>query len=899
MFVSVFLAKGTYPPFGDVFVWAWKNIPHFAVFRAANRWIAIAIFSHAFFVSLLVCYLSRFMKKLSAKKDEGYFEVKVKSDKLSNMMRLAVSVDVLSILLKTFRRLLYFVSVILLILIFLSGFFSCYFFFSQGFQVYTPPNEYLAVFKWLATRKDDYKAISVCLSHSEWNDPLSEESDFASSGMLTPLGWSHDIGFDSSFIHDKPMLQNGGWNFKVREFLDYLRFRLARGRLTNNLFKMLGTFAYNYVVIPSYVTNQTRQFFLDQEGYNVIYNQSALVLTNAYAMPRLYAVNQTMAVVGGFESYEALCKIEPFDPRRINLFYLPESIDNEAILSKGIQESQMSCFVNSGILDLAMVSLGEKAVVIHVGDYGFSSLNTTKHWVKCPSWRIIGAYVLGGDVLTTNGENKIEIPFEIGSDGVYNIFLRIGFAPSRGTLKLYIDDEPVCDFCPYFPLMSKIEWVNITSLSLSKGRHSVTFENDGTGFNDVDAIAIVKPSDLKFQMDKILNMLQNSSGRLLYLLDAENVFLSSSGGDWHWTVSPYNGYVAYSVSHGANVATLARANASSECEFMETPRAIDGDLGTRWTSEKYVLPQWLELTWDTPQSLCGLRVLFENAYATDYHVQAWNGTYWLNQTVVTGNSELERLHDFPEIVKTNKLRICVTGFSQFDRVSIWELEVYSPGITSATSQITIPREGKYMLAARVATGPDKGRLFLKINDNIYSLSCNSSVGGFEWREIGPISLAAGDATISAGNIGLVELDEILLYSLKADEEGLPLSALFYSSNPQVSIEYTIVDSCTYKANVNAGEPFTLMFSEAYNPLWKVSTSEGEILSTPAFSFVNSFYVSRTGNFDLKIYFEGQKYVDAGLQFSLVSLIIITSAILIPKTCIERIKNRVRMWRRTH
>lgn len=897
MLVSVFLAKGTYPPFGEVFVWAWKNIPHFAVFRAANRWIAIAIFSHAFFVSLLVCYLSRFIKKLSARKDEKYFEVKVKNKKFSNVTRVTVSINILNRILNAIRKLLYYASVILLILIFLSGFFSCYFSFSQGLQVYTPPNEYLAVYEWLATRKDDYKAISVCLSNSEWNDPLSEESDFASSGMLTPLGWSHDIGFDSSFIHDKPMLQNGGWDFNVREFLDYLRFRLARGRLTDNLFKMLGTFAYNYIVIPSYVTNHTRQFFLNQEGYNVIYNQSALVLANTYAMPRLYAVNQTMAVVGGFESYDALCKFESFDPRRINLFYLPESIDDEDILSKGIQESQMFCFANSGILDLAMISLGKKAVVIHAGDYGFSSLNTTKYWVKCPSWRIIGAYVLGGDVLTTNGENRIEIPFEINSDGTYNVFIRIGFAPSRGTLKLYVDGEPIRDFYPYFPLMSKIEWVNMSSLNLSKGHHVIVLENDGTGFNDVDAIAIVKPSDLDSQMDKILKMLQTSTGRLLYLFDAENMFLNSSSGNWQWTVIPYDGYVAYSVSHGVNVATLARVNATSECEFMEAPRAIDGDLGTRWTSEKYVLPQWLELTWDAPQSLCGVKITFENAYATDYFIQTWNGTCWVNQTAITRNNELERIHDFPEVAKTNKLRIFVTGFSQFDRVSIWELEVYSPEITSATSKITVPREGKYMLAARVETGPDRGKLFFKINDNIYSVSCNSSVSGFEWREIGPFNLASGDVTISAGNVGVVVLDEILLYSLKDNEDTLPLSMLFHSSTPNVSIAYTIVDSCTYKASINSSEPFTLIFSEAYNPLWKASTSEGEILSYPAFSIVNSFYIGKTGEFNLTIYFEGQKYADVGLQFSFATLIIITFAILVPKSCIERLKARIKIWRK--
>jgi hypothetical protein len=712
--------------------------------------------------------------------------------------------------------------------------------------------------------------------------------------MLTPIGWSHDIGFDSSFIHDKPLLQNGGWNFKTRQFVDYLRFRLVRGQLSSNLLKMLGPFAYYYVVIPSYATNQTRSFFLNQEGYQLIYNESTIVLQNNYVTPRTFAPNQSMFIVGGFESFDALSKIESFDLSKTVLYYAPESTDYDASLYEKANQSQMFCFANSNIFDLTMISLGRDAVLIHGGDYGVSSFDMANYWVKWPSWRIIGASVLGGEVLTTVGKTRIDLPFELSSDGFYNVFLRVGFAPSRGKLNILVDDAPVCEFRPSFPLMSKLEWVNITGLDLAKGKHVITLENDGSGYNDVDTIAVVKPSSLTTRTNEIMNSLRNFQGRLLYLLEAENTFLNASSNDnWHWTVSPYNGYVIRSESLGLNVAQLASANATSETEFMEAQRAIDGDLGTRWTSEKYVVPQWLELTWNTTQRLRGVRLAFENAYATDYAIETWNGTNWISQVSITGNSELNRVYNFTEIVETNKLRIYVTGFSVFDRVSIWELEAYSTEISSALATLTIPRTGNYMLAVRMATGPEYGQLHFEVNDTIYSISCNGSTDRFEWREVGPFSLETGEVTLGVGNVGPVELDELLLYSLNEGENSLSLEELFDSSTPKVSLSYEKTNPCTFTVHVNASEPFTLILSETYDPLWKAFIDQEIISSTPAYSLVNSFYLNKTGQFTVTIYFTGQDNADIGLKVALASFIFsVVSLILASSRRLDFVKRKL-------
>lgn len=867
--ISIFIAKGPHPPFGQVFIWAWFNLPHFAVFRAANRWVMMAVFSHAFFVSLLVYYLKNYLTtRLGSPKGEKISRIELKIEGSADTRRIEMPSEVIEKILRKLRKLLRVSVIILLVAIFISGFLACFFFFFYGLQVYTPPKLYRRPYEWIANQRDDYKVVSIGSSHVEWKKLPNAKSDFASSAMYTNLGWGHDIGFDSSFIHDKPVLQDGGWDPKPRGFVDYLRFHLAREQLTDDLYKILGTFAYKYVVIPPYTTNETREFFLNQKGYRVLYNETSLILQNEYAMPRIFAVNRSMFIVGGFKSFDALCKIESFKHNETALFFASPS-ENNMLENELFTRSQALIFVDSTVLDLAMISLYNEKKIICVGDYGAASINTMEYWVKMPSWRNLGMLVLSGDTLTTYGKNKIHIPFQLSSEGHHDLWLRVGFAPNRGKLKIFVDGEPVRELRSEALLWSGLKWVNITRLSLTKGKHLITLENDGSGYNDVDAVAVVKPSELKSKINEITRLLQVFPGRLMYLLEAENVFLALSDTNWYWTKEPYIGYLLRSKNLKTNVAPYASVNAASSSPPLEACYAVDGDLNTRWASEKEVLPQWLELTWDTPQELYDVRIIFEQAYATDYSIQTWNGTCWVDHITVSENTLLERTHRFAEPVETKKMRIYVTGFSVYDRVSIWELEVYSTQRASAYAKITLPRRGNYMLAAKVATGSKYGSLYVRINDTLKCISCKGSVDQFEWREADPLTLDAGEHEVRISAVGRVELDKILIYSL-TDEESCSLHELFTASNPVVSLTYQKVNPCTFKVNVSAESPFTLIFSDTFSHFWKAYINGEEVPSTLAYSMVNSFYINKTGLLTITIHFTGQNYADAGLKISLAS-----------------------------
>jgi len=896
---STFIAMGPHPPFGYVFTWAWHNIPHFAVFRAANRMVMMIAFSNAFFVSVLVDMLVTYVqKRRRVKREEVFLKAKVEITEKNEVQEVRISLEALNKAIKSLHKFLYGLSLLSLILVFLIGFLSSSYFFSQGLQVYTPPQSYIEPYHWLAKQAGDYKVITINNSPSEWENRTKQESDFAFSAMKTSVGWGHDIGYDSSFIHDKPTLQNGGWSTLARLYIDYLRFRVVRQSLTKSFLKMMGPFGYKYVVLPEYLQNSTRSFFLQQEGYHVVYNQSSIILQNEYYTPRFFAVNEYAYIVGGLETFPSLYNIDTVNLNQTALIFVHQT--NEGPFSHTLfNSSEALILVNSDIVDATMLSLKKEVIFIKAADYGMLSLDYSKHWASAASWRTVGGFVWGGDTLTTSGKNSIRIPFKVVSDGVYDIWIRVGFADNRGNLSVLIDGAAVAEIQPFSNAWSRLRWVNVSSLDLRSGDHTITLTNNGKGYNDVDTIAVVQQTLFRSKMEELRNALKGFPGRILYVLGAENTFTFNNPPDWSVALVPYEGYVLRIEGDGANISPKGNASASSvgvwDSARLDASGANDGDLGTKWWSKQQEkMPQWLQIEWAAPQELVGVRVHFGGAYAEDYEIQTWNGTDWMVQMSVTRNNELERYHYFPA-VNTTMLRINVTSVTKlYDFLSIWELEAYTP--RWASTEVSIPREGRYMLALRLASGPQYGTLNIKVDDftNIIAGYSNSSQG-FEWKHVGPIPLDAGSHEIRVRGNGKIDFDQMMIYSLKEKEERPFVGDLF---KPKYSpmISYKRINPGKYIVHVqNSSGPFILVFSESYHPLWKAYIDGEERSPIPVYSIINGFFINRTGDFDVTISFTGQRYADLGLRISGVTLVVVLAILVTPSKVFKRLKNYIK-WR---
>ncbi|MEM2103119.1 MAG: hypothetical protein QXM22_06370, partial [Candidatus Bathyarchaeia archaeon] len=272
--LAVFMSMGPNPPFGDFFIWAWHNIPHFAVFRAISRWIMIAALSHAFFVSLFVSGVIDYVeKRMRAPVENVVFTVRASGNKNSFGRVYSVSVDAVNTVVTRFHKFLLRLGVLFLLLVFVASVFEGYYIVGHGLQVNTPPQSYLVPYLWIGSQTGNFKVVTV------GQQPV----DFADGAMIGGLGWTHEYGADSSFLTDKPTLQDGGWESLSRLFVDYLRNRVAPYKITDDFMKMLGAFGYRYLVIPSYASDGLREFFINQKQVHTVYNASgAVILENNF-----------------------------------------------------------------------------------------------------------------------------------------------------------------------------------------------------------------------------------------------------------------------------------------------------------------------------------------------------------------------------------------------------------------------------------------------------------------------------------------------------------------------------------------------------------------------------------------------------------------------------------------
>ena len=90
-------------------------------------------------------------------------------------------------------------SIFLILIVFVSGFISCAFLFGRGLQVFSLLKSCVAPYYWVSNESGEFKIVTVNNSPGEWLG-IKAETDFAFSGMLTEVGWWHDIG-SVSYTH--------------------------------------------------------------------------------------------------------------------------------------------------------------------------------------------------------------------------------------------------------------------------------------------------------------------------------------------------------------------------------------------------------------------------------------------------------------------------------------------------------------------------------------------------------------------------------------------------------------------------------------------------------------------------------------------------------------------------
>jgi hypothetical protein len=147
-----------------------------------------------------------------------------------------------------------------------------------------------------------------------------------------------------------------------------------------------------------------------------------------------------------------------------------------------------------------------------------------------------------------------------------------------------------------------------------------------------------------------------------------------------WEFQVYGG--PQTAACGTDDAALNRPATASSTENAGTPAsaAVDGSTGTRWSSA-FSDPQWLQVDLGAPQTVCGVGLNWEAAYATAYKVQvSADGTTWTDVYSTTASTGgVQNLN----VTGTGRyVRVYGTARATAYGYSLWEFAVHVPAGSS-------------------------------------------------------------------------------------------------------------------------------------------------------------------------------------------------------------------------
>jgi hypothetical protein len=248
---------------------------------------------------------------------------------------------------------------------------------------------------------------------------------------------------------------------------------------------------------------------------------------------------QNIGIVGGLDKFTSLNSITPFSSINSSLFFL----DDNTLRGKYnyVTKAADSLILGRNSNDLALSFVDDKYII--------KPFDMATHQDPSSWWSRGGAldplmgpfhpyldrlavenwdFDYGKGLVLTWGNDKLDIPLQVGSDGYYDLYIRYLRSEAGGELKTYLDKELVRDIITKDQL-NKFSWENIGTLNLTKGKHLLTLENVG-GFNSVNVFALLPKSEAS----RLIEDARSLSNKVT------NIYLLETRSDFHST-GKYNG----------------------------------------------------------------------------------------------------------------------------------------------------------------------------------------------------------------------------------------------------------------------------------------------------------------------------------------------------------------------
>ena len=271
--------------------------------------------------------------------------------------------------------------------------------------------------------------------------------------------------------------------------------------------------------------------------------------------------------------------------------------------------------------------------------------------------------------------------------------------------------------------------------------------------------------------------------------------------------------------------------------------AVDGNLGTRWSSVAGLDPQWLYVDLGSTQTLSSVIIRWETAYATAFQIQLSNdATNWTNvYSTTTGTGGVQTLN----ISGSGRyVRFYGTARATAYGYSFWEFEVYG-GVPAPTNTLTRTNTVSAATATRTSTaGPTSTatRTSTRTNTPAITSTFTRTLTGLPWTPTATRTNTATATTAAGCGATNVALGKTTTAS-SLENAGTPASSAVDGNTTATRWSSAATDPQWIYIDLGASYNICrvrLFWEAAYGTAYQIQTSADAVTWNP-------IYVTTTGD----------------------------------------------------
>jgi hypothetical protein len=271
------------------------------------------------------------------------------------------------------------------------------------------------------------------------------------------------------------------------------------------------------------------------------------------------------------------------------------------------------------------------------------------------------------------------------------------------------------------------------------------------------------------------------------------------GNSYFYTVAAVNSAGSSGPSSEASATTPSVASAdlalnqpvfasSIECSPFSAANAVDGDSGTRWSSQ-FSDPQWIYVDLGSTFAISEVKLNWENAAGKDYQIQvSSDAANWTTIYSVTGNTT-SGVHDYTDLSGTGRyVRMYGTARTTQYGYSLYDFSVYGTG---TTADITPLSRSGWTASASSTAGSDSAANALDGRSGSRWSSGTSQTAG-QWFQLDLGSTQTFDRIrIDAGNSvnDFARGYQVLVSDNGTDWSTQPVLASGSGTGPVIDIQF--------------------------------------------------------------------------------------------------------------